>query len=72
MSLIYAGKVANNSPTALFVSARKWWKLGVRACLPSAPALAIVEGGPRQGRGCRGPGILVTARMQEGVPARPH
>lgn len=71
MSLIYAEKVANNSHTALFVSARKWWKLGVRACLPSAPALATVEGGPGQGRGHRGPGMLVTARMDK-VPAGPH
>ena len=54
MSLIYAEKVANNSPTALFVSARKWWTLGARACLPSAPALATVEGVPGQGRGAQG------------------
>lgn len=45
MRLIYADLAANNSPTVLFVSGRKWQKLGARAALPGAPASATGEAG---------------------------
>lgn len=45
MPLVYAQQEANNSPTVLFVSTRKWQNLGARASLPSTPALVTGEAG---------------------------